>query len=319
MRRIPAFASLALLAATTPLAAQTNPQCAQFLVDRARNVCDAAIDGAHLFTPVAGTLVSGGDPVLASAGGLGLGHFTFSLRGVATRVVVPDLDYSGIGRTVAADQKVTAPAPLVEAAVGILGGTGRGSNLSLDLLGSAQLLPTDQFDDIRVDDDAAHIGSIALGLGYGARLSLFGTGQLPSVSVSVMRRNIPRIDVGDVPGGDKFAFGTDLDVTNWRATIGREFSVLTLAAGAGWDSYSGRAEVSFRDPISDVPQTPIVIGLEDKRMILFGDVGFKFGPVLIGGEIGWQQGKSLGLGTTFEDNDPKSGRMFGGAGLRFVF
>ena len=61
------FAGLLLLP-TTSLLAQ-NPQCGAYLGNDA-NICNAAIDGAVLFHPVAGILVSGGNPTLGSVGTL---------------------------------------------------------------------------------------------------------------------------------------------------------------------------------------------------------------------------------------------------------
>jgi hypothetical protein len=320
MNRRSSLAVLLLTLSVLPLAAQTNPQCAGYQLDRARNVCDAAIDGAHLFTPVAGILVSGGNAVLGSSDGLGgAPHFTITLRANATRVVVPDVNYSGTGRTVAADQTVTAPAPIVEGALGVYRGTSHGL-FALDLLGSAQLLPTKVINSVTVAADARRIGSIALGLGIGGRLTLLGEGAMrPGITVSVMRRSIPRLDVGKVADGDRFSFGTDLTVTNYRATIGKQFSVLALAAGAGWDQYTGRASVTFRDPLTDLVQPPIAIGLSDKRAVAFANAGLVLGPVLLVGELGYQRGKNLGLGTTFTNNDPTVQRLFGGAGIRFGF
>ena len=311
---------LLLILPALPLAAQTNPQCAGYAIDRARNICDAAIDGAHIFTPVAGILMSGGNAVLGSSDGLGgAPHFVVTLRANATKVVVPDVNYSGIGRTVAAGQEVTAPAPIVEGALGLFRGTSRG-HLAVDLLGSVQLLPTTLIDAVRVSSDARRIGSIALGLGIGGRLTLLGEGSVrPGIAVSLMRRSIPRIDVGDVAAGDRFSFGTDLTVTNYRATIGKQFALLMLAAGVGWDEYTGRASVTFRDPVTNLVQPPIAIGLIDKRGVAFANAGLVLGPVVLVAELGYQRGKALGLGTTFTNNDPTVQRLFGGAGFRFGF
>ena len=110
------------------------------------NVCNAAVDGAEIFHPVAGLLVSGGNPVLGSIGTLGgFGHFALTARVNATELKTPDLNYDGSGgTTVAQGDKIFAPAPLVEAAVGVFKGVGPSGFSAIDLLGSAQLLPTNQ-------------------------------------------------------------------------------------------------------------------------------------------------------------------------------
>ncbi len=312
--------ALLMVASLAPLHAQTNPQCANQLVDRARNVCDAGVDGARVFHPVVGLLVAGGNPVLGAVAPLGgFPHASIGLRVNATRVVTPDLDYSGNGRVVAADATVTAPVPSIEAAVGVFRGIGRG-NLAVDALGAAQLLPTDQIDKVRVSDDATRLGSVALAFGYGARVTLLGGyGATPAVSVSVMRRSLPRIDVGDVAAGDRYAFGSDLDATSVRLVVGKSLGPLSIAAGLGSDRYTGDADITYRDPITNAVQPGIRIALKDTRSLGFLNAVLSLGGIRLAAEIGRQQGSDLGLGTTFEQNDPSDGRVFGGAGIRVAF
>ncbi len=303
-----------------PLQAQTNPQCANQTFERARNVCDAGVDGARVFHPVVGLLVAGGNPALGTVAPLGgFPHASIGLRVNAARVVTPDLNYSGNGRVVAADATVTAPAPSVEAAVGLFRGIGHG-NLALDALGAAQLLPTDQIDKVRVSDDATRLGSVALAFAYGARVTVLGGyGAVPAVSVSVMRRSLPRIDVGDVGSGDRYAFGSNLDATSVRVVVGKSLGPLAVAAGVGRDRYTGDADITYRDPVTNAIQPSIRIGLKDTRSLGFLNASLSLGGMRLAAEIGQQQGSNLGLGTTFEQNDPSDGRVFGGAGIRVAF
>lgn len=305
---------------TMPLAAQSNSDCAGQVLDRARNVCDAAIDGARLFHPVAGLLVSGGNPVLGAAGSLGgFPHFSVSLRANATKLVVPDFNYSGTGRTVGADESLTAPTPLIEGGVGVYPGM-QGRYFAVDLLGSAVLLPADPIGDFAVSDDASSVAGVAFGFGYGARVTLVNdVGAMPALSVSVMRRNLPRIDGGDVASGDRFAFGSDLAATNIRVTVGKALGPVELAAGYGRDAYTGDAEIRYRDPLTNLEQAPITIALDDTRSLGYVNVALVLGKVRLAGEVGMQGGKDLNLGTTFVDNDPTERRMFGGAAIRIVF
>lgn len=300
--------------------AQSNGECAGYLAGQARNTCDAAIDGARVFTPVVGILMSGGNPALGATGGLGgFPHLGVTIRANATRIVVPDLDYDGTGRTVGAKQSVIAPAPLVEGALGISPGTGRGV-LALDLLGSAQLLPTDVVQDVHIDRNATRIGNIALGLGVGARLTILPEGRImPGIAVSLMHRGIPRVGVGSVAGGDQFAFIADMHVTGYRATAGKRLGPLTLGGGIGYDKYAGTVSVSFRDPFTGAAQSPPSLALSDSRNLAFVDAGVQLGPLYIVGEAGYLHGKDLGLGTTFTDNDPRDQRLFGSLGLRLGF
>jgi len=318
-------AVVGLMVAFTSVSAQGNAQCAThvsgpFGGTQAQNVCNAAVDGASLFVPVAGILVAGGNPFLGATGGVGgFPHLGLTLRVNATRVVIPDLNYNGVGTTVGVKQSLLAPAPLVEGALGIFRGARNGA-FALDLLGSAQLLPTKLVDDLHIDVNARSIGSIALGLGIGGRLTLIGEGDLlPALTVSVMRRSLPRIGVGDIVAGDGYTFASDLRTTDYRATIGKRFGPLDLGAGAGWTDYAANAQIDFVNPINHQREPSIVLDLTDSRTVGFVDAGLAVGQWYFIGEAGMQRGKDLGLVTTFTDNDPKTQRFFASVGLRFGF
>ena len=318
-------AASAALCCGNRLSAQGNAQCAThvsgpFGGTQAQNVCNAGVDGASLFVPVAGILVAGGNPFLGATGGLGgFPHLGVTMRVNATQVVIPDLLYNGVGTTVGVKQTLLTPAPLIEGALGVFRGTA-GGNLAFDLLGSAQLLPTKLIDDLHIDINARSIGSIALGLGFGGRLTLIGEGNvLPALTVSVMRRTLPRIGVGDINAGDKYTYASDLVSTQYRATIGKAIGPLDLGAGAGWTEYAASAQIVFVNPITNLSEPSIFLDIRDSRTVGFVDAGLSLGRLYLIGEAGLQAGKDLGLVTTFTDNDPKSRRIFGSVGLRFGF
>jgi len=316
----------ALMCTAATLTAQGNAQCAASASGplgggaQAQNVCNAAVDGASVFVPVAGILVTGGSPFLGASGGLGgFPHLGITLRVNATQLVVPDAHYNGVGTTVAAAQTVVVPAPLIEGALGIFRGL-RGGSFALDALGSAQLLPTKLIDNVHIDVNARSIGSIALGLGFGGRLTLIGEGEmLPALTVSVMRRTLPRIGVGNIVGGDRYSFASDLTSTEYRATIGKRFGPLALGAGAGWTDYVADAQIVFLNPVTNVQEPSVFVTVNDSRTVGFVDGGLALGRVYLIAEAGLQRGKDLGLVTTFAGNDPKEQRLFGSFGLRFGF
>src|SRR5215210_7294771 len=192
MRAPHLLAGLFAVALASPLLAQT-PECSAY-AGNAERVCAAAVDGTRAFHPLFGMLVSGGNPTIGSAATLGgLGHMSLTVRANAVNMVFPDLGYTGSSSSVPAGDKLFLPAPLIEGSLGLYKGMSAGL-FAIDFLGSAQLLPTDQIDNVTVDSRARRIGSIALGLGYGARVGLLrGIGPLPDISVSVMRRDISRI------------------------------------------------------------------------------------------------------------------------------
>ncbi len=296
-------------------------ECAAYAGNQqVENVCSAAVDGTRAFHPVAGLLLSGGNPVLGTASTLGgFGHLTLTVRANGSRVVLPDLAYNGGSTTVPAGDKVFAPVPLVEASAGLFRGLGHGF-LALDVLGSAQPLPTSLIDKLAVDPNATRIGSVALGFGVGGRIGVLReSAVLPGVSVSVMRRTLPRITYGSLAGGDNFTYGIDLQAWNVRAAVSKKVAILALAAGLGWDRYTGGATIAFRNPVTSLPEPPIDFAVANERWQLFGNAGLDFGPAKLLGEIGYQAGKDQKLTTSFQDFDTTKGRVFGGVGLRFGF
>jgi hypothetical protein len=313
------------LAAARPLAAQSgnsagNSECTGYTDGRARNICNAAIDGTRYFFPVAGTLISGGNPVLGSGGALGgLGHFSVGVRANAVRVTVPQLNYGGASDTVASGDTTFVPAPSLDAAVGLLRGFGPGL-LAVDALGSVQLLPTDQIDNFRLDPNATTVGGLGLGLGFGARIGLLGeTLVLPGVSVSVMRRNMPQLQYGNVDlasASDDYSYAIDLHTVNVRLTASKKLAIVNLAAGLGIDHYSGDATIQFRDPALPLVVNTVDFKLSQTREVVFANAGFDMRIVKLIGELGYQTGKDQKLSTTFQGIDTKSGTMFGGVGLQ---
>jgi hypothetical protein len=316
--RTPLLAGLFTVALVSPALAQT-PECAAY-GGNAQRVCAAAVDGTRAFHPLFGMLVSGGNPTLGTAATLGgLGHASMTLRANAVNVVLPDLAYTGSSTTVPAGDKIFVPAPLVDGSLGLYPGM-KGGLFAVDVLGSAQLLPVDQVDNIALDPDATRVGSIGVGLGYGARVGVLrGVGPLPDVSVSVMRRDIPRISYGNVPAGDRYGYGVDLHATNLRLIASKQVAVLDMAAGLGWDKYTGNAIIQFRDPLTNAVQPNVAVELNNSRVLGFVNAGLSLSMVRLTGEIGYQGGKDQRLSTDFEDFDTTTGKFFAGLGLRVSF
>jgi hypothetical protein len=312
--RAPLLLTAFLLANITPASAQ-NSQCSSF-GGTSRRICDAALDGTRAFHPVAGLLVSGGNPVLGTANTLGgLGRFSLTARANAADVILPDPEYDGVAGEIPSSEELYAPVPLLEGAAGLFEGLPSGL-LSIDLLASAQLLPTDQVENLSVDPDARRIGDVALGFGYGLRVGLLrDDGPLPAMSLSAMRRHIPRLAYGDLDGGDEFRSGVDLRATNVRLVDGKQLAAFQLADGLGWDRYTGDADVRLRES----PDLPIEIELKESRTLAFVNAGIDLAAVSIVGEAGYQGGRDQELSTDFEDYDTTSGKFFAGLGLRLGF
>jgi hypothetical protein len=313
MRAAPLISLLLLSTVASPAHPQAV-ECIGFSGNAGR-VCTAAVDATRAFHPVLGGLVSGGNPILGNGGPLGgLGHVTVSARVNAVEIVLPDLSYDGSGTTVPVGQKVFTPAPQLEAAVGVYGGLPSGL-LAIDALGSAQLLPTTAIDNFTVDQDSRRIGDVALGLGYGARLGILrDTGPTPGISVSAMRRDIPTLTYGSVGSGDAFQYSADLHATNLRLVIGKQLALLGLAAGVGWDKYTGSARIAVGTGGQTAATLPI--RLEESRTMIFLDAGLGLAVLDLIGEVGYQTARGQRLTTDFEDLDTDKGTFYGGLGLR---
>jgi len=307
--------SLVLLAAVAlPVAAQ-EPQC-QNVNAQAQAACNTMVDATKAFHPLAGMIVSGGNPVLGSAGTLGgFGHVSAAFRVNAIKASLPNPD-SAAQNPVPSSFNGYLPAPVIEAAVGLYGGQG-GGLLSIDGLASAVLLPVSRVQGMSVDPDAPKIGDVALGLGYGARIGLLrGSFPIPALSVSVMRRHLPRVQFGDVNAGDPADFATDFDATNWRVVAGMRVLFADVAAGVGIDHYTSAATIHYFDGLTT---HTVTLDLANTREVLFANAGLTMGLVKVVAELGYQTGTDQSFATTFSDFDPKAGHVFWGAGLRINF
>src|SRR2546429_2624020 len=129
--------AVALVAFAASLAAQ-EPQCA--MPDpNATAACNTAVDAIRAFHPLAGMIVSGGNPVLGTATSLGgIGHLTVTAPVNANKASLPNPD-SASQSQVPSSFHGAIPAPIVEAALGLL--PGRGGFLLVGWLGSAGPLP----------------------------------------------------------------------------------------------------------------------------------------------------------------------------------
>ena len=313
---------LAFMVGTTSLGAQGHTQCNLPKPD-ATAACNSAVDAIRAFHPLAGMIVSGGNPVIGTATTLGgIGHLSVTARVNAIKAALPNPD-SANSASVPASFHGAIPAPIVEASLGLLGG--KGGLLSVDALASAVILPTSGVSGLSVDSSATHIGSAALGIGYGARVGVLGGHfPVPAVSVSWMHRTLPRLQYGTLGAtflsGDQFAFSMDLRADNYRAVASWKFVMVDVAAGLGIDHYtSTQTSISFHDGTTPTSVTTIVINPNNTREVLFVDGGLNLAAVKLVAELGFQTGKDQSFATTFRDFDPKAGHVFGGLGVRFGF
>lgn len=309
MRRVGMLLTGALALAGR-LAGQGQPQCSGLGAVQADSACNRAADAYMTFQPLAGMAMSGGNPVLGTGRALGgLGHFFVSARVNAVKAAVPNPD------TTQQAVEGGVPAPVIEGGVGLFHGLS-GGLLSVDALASAVLLPTG-LDKLSVDADATKVGSIALGIGYGVRVGILnGAFPVPAISVSAMRRSLPRLRYGDVAQGDAFSFDSDLKATNVRVAASLQVVILDVAAGFGFDKYTSTGQLHFNNPAG--PDS-VTFDVDNSRQVLFANVGMNLALLKVVGELGYQTGKDQNLSRNYTDFDPKAGHVYGGLGVRFSF
>ena len=319
MRRI--VMVLVMIVGAAPLAAQ-EPQCAS-TNNFVQASCQAAVDGVRAFYPLAGMVVTGGNPVIGTAGSLGgLGHFALTARVNAIKAALPDPTATN-QTPVPTSFNGALPAPVIEGAVGLTKGLA-GGLLAVDVLGSALILPTG-IDNLTVDANATKFLDAALGIGYGLRVGVLnGAFPVPAVSVSWMHRTVPRLrygTIGPIIGtGDEFEFTMDLTGDSYRAIAGWKLAAVDLAAGIGVDRYRSRdTNIRFHNAVTPTSVDTVVINPTNTRALVFVNGGLSLAAVKLVGEIGLQAGKDQEYVTQFQDFDPKAAHAFGGIGIRFGF
>ena len=319
MRRI--VMVLVMIVGAAPLAAQ-EPQCAS-TNNFVQASCQAAVDGIRAFYPLAGMVVTGGNPVIGTARSLGgLGHFALTARVNAIKAALPDPTATN-QTPVPTSFNGALPAPVIEGAVGLTKGLA-GGLLAVDVLGSALILPTG-IDNLTVDANATKFLDAALGIGYGLRVGVLnGAFPVPAVSVSWMHRKVPRLrygTIGPIIGtGDEFEFTMDLTGDSYRAIAGWKLAAVDLAAGIGVDRYRSRdTNIRFHNAVTPTSVDTVVINPTNTRALVFVNGGLSLAAVKLVGEIGLQAGNDQEYVTQFQDFDPKAAHAFGGIGIRFGF
>ncbi len=317
MRRASLLAfGVALWAA--PLAAQ-NPDCPADTTAGGR-ICQAGVDALTLFLPTENVLVSGGNIVPGTAGAIGkFGHFRLGGRVGLVRVTIPSSSYDGASDTVLADTRLLIPVPRFDLSVGLFNKALPMGTVGVDLLGSAVVLPTNASSRYQVDENARTIGDIALGLGFGFRAGFQMAGNKPTISLSVMKRDMPILRFGDLNAGDDLSIATSLSSINVRLAVGGKLKLIKLSAGAGMDLIKGNGTVTYADSTAASGDSTLVLPLSTSRITTFLNAAFDLGPLTLWGEGGFTIGKDEGVVTIFQRISPGGGVFYGGLGAAIRF
>ncbi len=334
-----AIASVVLAA---PLAAQqANPssQCPPGTVNSfgvpdqqraTQDACQKAIDLFSYLAPQLATALAGGAPTLGQGGALGgIGHFSVGVRvngvfGDLPQVQDVPLSVQGAQRSTFPIEKQIIPLPTADLAIGLFGGFPLGvtSVGGLDLLISASYLPEFEADNIKVEVDGS-----SLKVGFGARLGLLQESLLvPGVSVSYLRRDLPKLNITARSTGDSLQVrDLDIQTTSWRIVASKSFFMFGVAAGGGKDRYESGTIISARTAARSVPPVPaqtagpIDIKQKMSRTNLFLDLSFNLPFFKVVGEIGQVSGGDIETYNQFEGSNADDSRTFGSIGIRFGF
>ena len=336
---------LTSMVVAAPLGAQANPYPSHCppgstslgIPDDNRATHDACVKAVDLFkylAPQLAATIAGGNAILGSGSSLGgIGHISFGLRVNALAGSLPRVDresidvFNGAQPTAFETKDQIIALPAADLALGLFAGLPLGlTNIGgLDLLVSASYLPEFEGSNVSVKVPG---GSIQLG--FGGRLGLIQESLLlPGVSISVLRRGLPTVDVSARVNGDSVAL-TDFDVetTSWRLVASKSFLVFGLAVGGGRDRYEftadatadvdvptrGRVQRSIRD-IQDATGTGPALN-KLTRTTYFADLSWHLPFFRLVGEIGQVSGGEIETFNTFPADREDKSRVFGSIGAR---
>ncbi len=329
MRAITTALLLCTLGTASVAAAQVqDPRCADPSVVGAGlqggDACQKVVDVYRYLNPQLGMLITGGNATLGQYGVLG-GPGTFLIGGRINvlRASIPQLADVGVSLgPPQADEYRTAgravPLPTLDGSFGIFRGFPVGYSRvgGLDLLVSASFMTELDRRDISIE-----VPGSAVRFGWGARVGLIEeTIVLPAVSVTYMRRDIPRMTLRAHVEDDTVTMQRlDIRTSAWRLVAGKNFRRTSFGAGIGQDRYDASAELTYvvREG-GDVfrPAAPFVLTDTPTRLNMFIDASIYFGRVQLLGEVGRVSGGDI---RTYNRFTPRADapRLYGTVGLRF--
>ena len=183
-----------------------------------------------------------------------------------------------------------------------------GGVLSVDLEGSYSAL--------RLPGSSGFSGA-STGVGLGTRVGLVRESfSLPGVSISAVRRWHNGVQAGDIAEGNPGEVRMDLTVSSLRATVGKNWFVLGLMAGAGWDRYEADADVTVARTGGN---TDSVAGrIRSERSLYFVGGWFNFLITQVSLEVGVAEGVSDPFSGRGGGYDPAARDWFASAALRIT-
>ncbi len=310
----PSLAAVLLLVVTSHAAAQggaIDPQCRGGTTqERAtQDACQKALDIFTFLAPQLGASIAGGNAASGEHSALrGPGRFSVGLRVNAIRARLPQMGrtspvISGATTSEYGISEQAVPVPTVDAAVGLFRGfpIGGTNALGIDGLVSASFLPSVNTSDV---DVTLPDGSFKFG--FGARVSLVQESVLsPGISVTWLQRDLPVLNFEGTPGADRIQVNSmQVSTRAWRAVIGKNLSVIGVAAGVGQDTYETSALADVRVVRGGVTYAagPVSAIQTFKRDNAFGSVSLNLSLLSIVGEYGRSSHGNLATYNTFANS-----------------
>jgi hypothetical protein len=312
-RRRLALAASAVASFVTSLAAApaaraqgVSGQCAA-QTSITRDACQKAIDLFNFMAPQLGTSIVGGNAVIGHVTTLGgLGHFTLGLRANVIRGQLPQtnnvaVSINGPQSSNFAPKSQVLGLPTGEAAIGVFQGIGVGlTNVGgVDALVSAYYVPDIDKDPVRVHPTVSR-----LKLGYGLRVGVLQeTSIVPGVSLSYLRRDLPKLDLrARIGSGDSLKVtGLTEKTSEWRLAASKRFAIVSIQGGLGQDRYSSSTDIgAYIAPRTVAPGVTAsfngtVASASQKltRTNMFVGTSVRLSPVRVAAEVGRVSGGSV--------------------------
>jgi len=332
MKRV--FALVVLAVAARAVGAQ-NPQCAPGTNQTSINyyssdACQKAIDLFNYMAPQLGVSLTGGNALLGTGSTVGgLGHAKFELRANGLWGSVPNVqDHPPVAGPYQSSTYNTKTQilglPAASAEIGLF----KGFPLPLTRVGGVDAIVTATYiPNFNSDNVSVNAQGSNLKWGLGARVGLLEESLLvPGVSVTILRRDLPTIDMaGTVPTGSGTT--TTLQINNlkeettaWRLVASKSLILLNLAAGIGQDRYSSNADVTATvnfGPLSGT-RSPVKMTQNLTRTSYFADLSMNLLILKLVGEIGMVSGGTVTTYNKF-DKPADNSRLYGSIGARLDF
>jgi hypothetical protein len=293
---------------------------------------NARMQAADLFqymAPQIAQALVGGNATLGQSSTVGgLGHFSVGVHGTVVAGSVPDVSkfptcYTNAQRSTLPTTSQVLGLPSADAAIGIFGGLPLAlTNVGgLDLLVSASYVPELNPGSVRVRTPDG-----SLQLGYGARLGLLSESIIvPGVSLSILKRDLPRVNVfANTSGSDTLAVnGLKVKTTAWRLVASKSLILFGLAAGVGQDKLESSVD-SVTAVVSPTPATRSRgrLGAQSQsltRTNYFLDVSLNLLLAKITAEIGQSTGGAVNTFNSFSGSQAAGARTYGSLGVRLGF